>query len=762
MLKSSTYVLAIVSAALVACGKSPSEPSPGGQNSRPSQAAEGAGSSADNTTGTAAQAATLPSVLLGPGEAIRILTASKMLPSMIDRAAFDVKARAAALGSDPQASFRFVRDQITTEPYPGVLRGATGTLSARSGNDLDKALLLGRLLEEGGHTVRYAYCELDTDRARNLVKSYFGDSRSSKSVDEFNVAPPLERALEAQGIPRARSAEITSGRARARASLDASIASTADSDLKLVKERLASAGIKPAPIDGTPALLGEARNHYWLQLKAGSDWQDLDASVRGTAAAEPLCRASKTFEKLPADLYQAITVSVRNEYLKNGALTAMMALTKRILVSDHYGDVLFFSNEVSGQSELLTAAPKRLTPALTLGTSVTRGEEYEYDAAAAGGGGFDPFGSALSGGEDEPPKLVAQWLDFTIEAPGRKTLVSRAIVDTVPPGERAKGKITTVPVPDLLLLSLLPGHAIAITAGPAHSGAVIESTYGSLDIEAATRTLDALDKGAKAQDEDVLALATHMLGAYALQFGFASERTLAKAAVSAGPHLMMVRDQPMITIAGFALTLNAKGQAQLRVSTDLRHDMVRIAADGTGYAEQAFWENVRHGLVDGAIERHLPFTSHPSGTASVSRDYFDTSSAMNAAAAGGVAIRAASGADALKLLQGDLAAADGERLVAEVGDGIAMIAPIRPLPATPEPRFGVWTVDLTTGHLNSLVNNGLRAVIVDYTLRAKALAILQVAIAACLRVSGRDCTGLIDQWTRIAQELIIQLAEHGV
>jgi hypothetical protein len=761
MLKSSTYVLAIVSAALVACGKSPPEPSPGDQNPRPSQAAEGIGSSVDNTSGNAAQAATTPSVSLRPGEAIRILTANKTLPSLIDRAAFDVRARAAALGSDPQASFRFVRDQIATEPYPGVLRGATGTLSARSGNDLDKALLLGRLLEEGGHTVRYAYCELDTDRARNLVKSYFSDGRA-KSVDEFDVAPPLERALEAQGVPRARSAEITSGRARARASLDASIASTADSDFKLVKERLASAGIKPAPIDGTPALIGEARNHYWLQLKTRGDWQDLDASVRGAAAAEPLCRASKTFEKLPADLYQAITVSVRNEYLKNGALTAMMALTRRVLVSDHYGDVLFFSNEVSGQSELLRAAPKRLTPALTLGTSVTRGEEYEYDAAASGGGGFDPFGSALSGGEDEAPKLVAQWLDFTIEAPGRKTQVSRAIVDAVPPGERAKGKITTVPVPDLLLLSLLPGHAIAITAGPAHSGAVIESTYGSLDIEAATRTLDALDKGAKALDEDVLALATHMLGAYALQFGFASERALARAAASAGPHLMMVRDQPMITIAGFALTLNAKGQAQLRASTDLRHDMVRIAADGTGYAEQAFWENVRHGLVDGAIERHLPITSSPSGTASVSRDYLDTSSAMTAAAAGGVAIRAASGADALKLLQGDLATADGERLVAEIGDGIAMVAPIRPLPATPEPRFGVWTVDLTTGHLNSLVNNGLRAVIVDYTLRAKALAILQVAIAACLRVSGRDCTGLIDQWTRIAQELIIQLAEHGV
>src|SRR5688500_11348439 len=49
---------------------------------------------------------------------------------------------AARLGGQPDALFAHVRDQVKTEPYAGVLRGAAGALSAAAAGPADKAVLL--------------------------------------------------------------------------------------------------------------------------------------------------------------------------------------------------------------------------------------------------------------------------------------------------------------------------------------------------------------------------------------------------------------------------------------------------------------------------------------------------------------------------------------------------------------------------------------------------------------------------------------------
>ena len=64
----------------------------------------------------------------------------------LDPADWDVADLAAALGPDPDAAFALVRDRIGLDAYAGSLRGAEGTLSARGGNAVDRALLLQALL----------------------------------------------------------------------------------------------------------------------------------------------------------------------------------------------------------------------------------------------------------------------------------------------------------------------------------------------------------------------------------------------------------------------------------------------------------------------------------------------------------------------------------------------------------------------------------------------------------------------------------------
>lgn len=81
-----------------------------------------------------------------------------------------------ALGQIPRPHspgniYRWVRDTIAFEPYPGALRGAQGTLIAGSANAVDQALLTSALLRRAGHTTRFATGRLhDTDIREVLTR----------------------------------------------------------------------------------------------------------------------------------------------------------------------------------------------------------------------------------------------------------------------------------------------------------------------------------------------------------------------------------------------------------------------------------------------------------------------------------------------------------------------------------------------------------------------------------------------------------------
>ena len=78
----------------------------------------------------------------------------------LPEAEWSIPALAESLQYDPQAAFAFVRDSIAFDPYPGVLRGAAGTLAARAGNAYDRALLLGALLDAMLVPHRFAFADL--------------------------------------------------------------------------------------------------------------------------------------------------------------------------------------------------------------------------------------------------------------------------------------------------------------------------------------------------------------------------------------------------------------------------------------------------------------------------------------------------------------------------------------------------------------------------------------------------------------------------
>src|SRR2546423_2661626 len=95
---------------------------------------------------------------------------------------------AKAIGNNPDALFAFVRDEISYEPYVGYLRGARGTLMARAGNSLDRALLVSELFKASGYRTQLVRGILPKEKGDALAQDFF----SSVSV------PPGTQATSAQ------------------------------------------------------------------------------------------------------------------------------------------------------------------------------------------------------------------------------------------------------------------------------------------------------------------------------------------------------------------------------------------------------------------------------------------------------------------------------------------------------------------------------------------------------------------------------------
>jgi hypothetical protein len=68
----------------------------------------------------------------------------EVLSGAVDQTRFDPEKWLDKLEYDADKVLQAVSGQVHFQPYPGVLRGVSGTLRARAGNSLDQALLVVR------------------------------------------------------------------------------------------------------------------------------------------------------------------------------------------------------------------------------------------------------------------------------------------------------------------------------------------------------------------------------------------------------------------------------------------------------------------------------------------------------------------------------------------------------------------------------------------------------------------------------------------
>ena len=116
------------------------------------------------------------------------------LRALVNRGALETDSLLDTLDWDEAEAIRFVREEVQFEQYPGMLRGARGTLWSRAGNALDQAALLAALLKSVGLDARIAATTLPLEDARRLL-----EQMPAERAAEPAVTTDLERLKEVAG-----------------------------------------------------------------------------------------------------------------------------------------------------------------------------------------------------------------------------------------------------------------------------------------------------------------------------------------------------------------------------------------------------------------------------------------------------------------------------------------------------------------------------------------------------------------------------------
>jgi transglutaminase-like putative cysteine protease len=563
------------------------------------------------------------------------------LVKKVNRVAFDMDARAAALGAGVDGPYNYVRDAIGFDPYPGVLRGDRGTYLARAGNAWDRALLLSSLLRAKGYRTRFASAHIDEAAAAQLYDRAF-ERPAARSA----VAPPTPNS------------KPFSDRIRVRATRD----------LAIVRAALGSAPAEPAGLSRAD-VIEELRDHAWVQADVNGVWRDMDPSLKATPAGRALAPAAQTFDEIPEERWQRVTFAVEAEWLNDGALSMERKLEWSGRAADLLGKKIFVTHvpaATGATNALARMAGQQWRPVVWVDGNVNPGEPIAFQKVDDNSAGGFFFGGGGGSGT-----LVAEWLQLDFDLTGGKTASTRrALFDRAASIQR-NGDLKAEALPPMPMTNMGPAPALALhnvwlTAG-GHDLASYADRIAKLSAEPAP---SGPDVPAEAQLERV-ALANY-------PFVIWSEHLILPS-INDSAEVRAYADSPRAMI--FSLTPNAGGPGRLDAEMDLRRDTVRAIARQPGMVRAAFDRKVWFGVLEGALEHELTVLQVAGGSAA---DYLTTSALVSDR--GAVLVTDSAAADVAALAGTPVRA---ERMQAAVANGSRLIVP---RPPSGKPARGWWDV----------------------------------------------------------------------
>ena len=543
----------------------------------------------------------------------------------------DIKAKAGALGPDPERIFGFIRDQIGLEPYAGVLRGARGTLLSGAGNSLDRALLAQELLKFNGIDSRLVKGSLSEAQADGLLARFLVGSPPPRVLTDL-VSVPTAAELNAQvaslssksGIAESSLAGLVQLARSQREDFWAKSDAQMALQFKFLKDHLRQGAIKSSNDGATLSerLTQRLREHYWLQIKEASGaWSEFDPtftdSKRGTAyGSSPV-----PMVEIPKDSYHKLEFRLVYQSMTHGALKEEDLISATFPSEDAPFEQLEFRIQPAELGTPVAALPtmdskqlidllrsiKRFRPVLRAGSEIRGGRVFDLEGntygTAAGpllkvpvGG---TFADALGGGGEAAPQFVELRVVLRISGPGRDPMIqTRAVVRA----DDLKSPAFAPPLVewDLLLQpQWLSSEFLAFRA--------LSQTVSVGDALLAAQT--AGRAGQRLQNPPSAASVLLMQMALLRETATAHELARQKS-------VRALVDEPMLTISGRRLagTRDHEGQFTAERFVDIVDNGIRYVAGDNAPEQSAYDAALRQGVADCTIEYQLSRVLFPNAT----------------------------------------------------------------------------------------------------------------------------------------------------
>ena len=409
----------------------------------------------------------------------KVISQVEELRGHIDRSQFEPEALVSRLDFDGEQIVRYVTEQLRFEQYPGLLRGVRGTLLSQAGNALDQSVLLASLLKDAGYDARILRGPLDNAEALNLLRQMaVPSSKPSSSGDADGYRASLEKLARLAGVPEDRVEALVSTSITTPDIRKSQPFQDAEADRDFILKQLKSADIELQNTDITAELLHEAQDYFWVEYRSGpSDpWRSAHPAFSGGAGDPPAVSHTEVFaDTIPDELQHRFRFQVFIEQ-KTGDKLAATALTKpwERPVANLLGVSLSYSNIPDALTRLedlqqpgeLARKTNFLVPAFSVNGSGQalqnvfdmNGVIVDKSALSMGGAAsfFQTLGEKMetgiqdtatmdkaSDGDEDFRALSAQWLEFTLIAPGgAERTIKRYVIDRIGAANRQQGHVS--------------------------------------------------------------------------------------------------------------------------------------------------------------------------------------------------------------------------------------------------------------------------------------------------------------------------------
>jgi hypothetical protein len=648
--------------------------------------------------------------------------AGDMLSASVSAPGDPISDLALELEFDRERIFRFVSEQIRYEPYAGVLRGAEGTLSARSGSSADQAVLLAALLDASGVRTRFAEGTLDSPTADAIMASAVTEAVSARQdfVQALSgtgqggrpfVAPQADAATRASRDGAVARAEDVATWAQEQ--LDGTVA--------IIEAALAEAGIAlPA---GFTALPGPERDgHLWVQAASGPAWLDLDPSLPRAIPGDAPGAASMTHDVLPKVLRHRLSFAIIGETAMGGILRE-----ETLLEADAFADELagLSIGVLNVEREGLKAIGANIEAGLEGGTTylpcLVLGDDVAVGPGVLRFGGdpsADPFGpvaAATAGPAEGEP--TAEWVQVTITSPGAAPIVvRREIFDRIGPAARAAGAPDLASLPIAELVQLEP--ATPADYLPALRSHWLTVHNGILGGEALGRALE------DTEVERALAKPVHM---------YHTVREAAGVALGLPAGARMFAARPNLVSMTVGQGVDGDGQLVISPSLDIWHR--ELEAVPVSDVAQSMPVRVMAGVLAHVTERLMTGDAGDGGPGPTAAS---VGALFDAAGQRGIEMGIFTDTSQVAILPYPPDAK--ERLREAVEAGWVAIGPVRPVTLGDTERVGWWLVEPSTGSTVDQMDDGRGVVIGGQTVVMRTVFMRATApmrrLGLCLAIAA--------------------------